>query len=60
MKTTLQLQQRPNGQFRYRIVLVDDDGSVSVRVDWEFGPFNREEAIAQAKERFSFDSIQAL
>jgi hypothetical protein len=59
---TLQIEKTPSGQFRYRIVRHFEDLAKTcvVVVDWEFGPFNREEAIAQAKERFSFDEIQSL
>lgn len=48
---TLELDQQANGQWRYRI-LQTLDGSQSVKVDWEWGPFSEEEAIQQAKDRF--------
>ncbi len=59
---TLQIEKTPSGQFRYRIVRHFEDLAKTciVVVDWEFGPFNREETIEQAKERFSFDEIQSL
>jgi len=59
---TLQIEQTPSGQFRYRIVreFENTPNTRLVVIDWEFGPFDREETIEQAKERFSFDEIQAL
>ena len=52
---TLQIQRIASGQYRYRITSAD-----RVLVDWEFGPFDLDETIRQAKSRFSFDSVEYL
>lgn len=59
---TLQIEKTPSGQFRYRIVAPFEDLAKTwvVVVDWEFGPYSKEETIEQAKERFSFQSIETL
>lgn len=51
---TLQIEKTPSGQFRYRIVTPFEDLSKTliVNVDWEFGPFSKEETIEQAKDCF--------
>ena len=51
---TLQIEKTPSGQFRYRIVTPFEDLAKTclVNVDWEFGPFSKEETIEQAKDRF--------
>lgn len=57
---TLELDQQPNGQWRYRI-LETFEGRKLVKVDWEFGLFSEQETIQQAKDRFgSFDKILIL
>ena len=57
---TLELDQQPDGQWRYRI-LQTFDGKQSVKVDWEYGCHNERETIQQAKDRFgSFDKILIL
>lgn len=51
---TLQIERMASGQFRYRIVTPFEDlaKTLIVNVDWEFGPFSKEETIEQAKGRF--------
>ena len=51
---TLQIERTPSGQLRYRIVTPFEDLSKTflVNVDWEFGPYSKEETIEQAKDRF--------
>ena len=57
---TLELDQQPNGQWRYRIHETFE-GRRSIKVDWEFGCFSEQETIQQAKDRFgSFDKILIL
>jgi len=51
---TLQIQRTASGQYRYRIT------SDRVLVDWQFGPFDLDETIRQARERFSFDMVEYL
>lgn len=46
MKTILEITQ-VNGQWKYRLLR---DGAVLV--DWQWGPFEREECIRQARSRF--------
>lgn len=54
----LQAEQRHRWQFRYKIDEVLDGDRRTV-VDWQWGPFTREETIDQAKSRFGgFDSIE--
>jgi hypothetical protein len=51
---TLQIEKTPSGQFRYRIIIPFEDLAKTcvVVVDWEFGPYSKEETIEQAKDRF--------
>lgn len=51
---TLQIERTPSGQFRYRIVTPFEDlaKTLIVNVDWQFGPYSKEETIEQAKDRF--------
>lgn len=57
---TLELDQQANGQWRYRI-LETFEGRKSIKVDWEFGCFNEQETIQQAKDRFGrFDKVLIL
>lgn len=51
---TLQIEQTPSGQFRYRIITPFEDLSKTylVNVDWEFGTYSKESTIEQAKDRF--------
>jgi|DEB19_MinimDraft_3_1074340.scaffolds.fasta_scaffold52843_2 hypothetical protein len=43
----IELKQDGRGQWQYRIL---QNGKVLV--DWQYGPFDREKCIEQAKERF--------
>lgn len=57
---TLELDQQPNGQWRYRI-LETFEGRQWVKVDWEWGTFDEKETQEQAKDRFgSCDKIVIL
>jgi hypothetical protein len=56
---TLELQQA-SGQWRYRILAFSQllNEEQSVKVDWQWGSFNKQETIQQARDRFgSFEKI---
>jgi hypothetical protein len=48
---TLQIEQTPSGQYRYRIVSTVDD-EMHVDVAWQFGSRNKADTILQAEDRF--------
>jgi len=48
---TLQIEQTPSGQYRYRIVSTLED-ELHVDVDWQFGNRSKEDTILQAEDRF--------
>ena len=48
---TLQIEQTPSGQYRYRIVSTVED-ELHVDVDWQFGNRSKEDTILQAEDRF--------
>lgn len=52
METTLILRNNFMGQYLYRVMRDN-----KILVDWQYGTFERESTIAQAKERFSIDKI---
>jgi len=57
---TLELDQTPSGQWRYRILQLLNEEQ-SVKVDWQWGSFSEQETIQQAKGRFgSFEKIVIL
>ena len=57
---TLELDQTPSGQWRYRILQLLNEEQ-SVKVDWQWGSFSEQETIQQAEGRFgSFEKIVIL
>lgn len=48
----LLLKQSPSGQWQYMIKSAE-----YVYVEWQWGTYNRETTIEQARSRFSFDEI---
>jgi len=53
----LKLKTDPNGQYQYQIVN-NLNGTISVLVPWQYGPFDRDATIEQARARFgAFDSL---
>jgi hypothetical protein len=50
----LQIQRTPSGQYRYRLA------SDSQSNDWEFGPFDLNETIQQALERYQGYPVEIL
>ena len=57
---TLELDQRRNGQWRYRIIETIGNERRTF-VDWEWGTFQAKETIKQAEERFgTFDKVYVL
>lgn len=53
----LKLKTDPSGQYQYQIEN-NLNGTISVLVPWQYGPFDREATIEQARARFgAFDSL---
>jgi len=50
----LQIQRTPSGQYRYRLA------SDSQALDWEFGSFDLNETIHQARERYQGYPLEIL
>jgi hypothetical protein len=54
----LELDEAPTGQWRYRVLSAYIKGEEQrVYVDWQWGPHDKNEAIAQARARFSFRDV---
>jgi len=51
---TLQIEQTPSGQYRYRIVSNFEDLADTrlVHMDWQFGNRDKADTILQAEDRF--------
>jgi len=57
---TLELDQHRNGQWKYRIIETIGNERRTL-VDWEWGTFQENETINQARDRFgSFDKVIVL
>jgi hypothetical protein len=50
MKKQIELKQNAAGQWMYQIIQAQ-----KVVVEWQYGPFTRENCIEQAKGRFGYD-----
>jgi hypothetical protein len=53
---TLLIKQDPSGQWLYKVTRSDNTEAVS----WQYGPYDKDECIEQAKARFGSDMELAI
>ncbi len=53
----LEMKKAPSGQWMYRVF---DSSGVNVKVDWQYGSFDKEETKQQANDRFGPFSVTKI